>query len=108
TVKKIADGLKFRESFGERTPMGIALPAAEDFAQRVRALPGVLRAEIAGSLRRGMDTIGDIDIVCAATPCEPVVAAFTKFHGVKKVLGAGPTKASIIAELETGRDIQVD
>ncbi len=61
TVKKIAEGLKFRESFGERTPLGIALPVAEVFAQRVRELPGVVRVEIAGSLRRGMETFGDID-----------------------------------------------
>ncbi len=108
TVKKIAEGLKFQESFGERTPLGIALPAAEDFAQKVRDLPGVLRAEIAGSLRRGMETIGDIDILCAASSCEPVVAAFTKFHGVKKVLASGPTKASVIVELESGGEIQVD
>lgn len=108
TVKKIADGLKFRDSFGERTPLGIALPVAEDFAQRVRELPGVVRVEVAGSLRRGMDTIGDIDIVCAATPSEPIVSAFTKFHGVKKVLGSGSTKASVIAELDTGREVQIE
>ncbi len=108
TVKKIAEGLKFQESFGERTPIGIALPVAEVFAQRVRELPGVVRAEIAGSLRRGMETIGDIDIVCAASSGEPVVQAFTKFHGVKKVLAAGPTKASVMAELENGRELQID
>lgn len=108
TVKKIAEGLKFQESFGERTPLGIALPVAENFAQRVRDLLGVFRVEIAGSLRRGMETIGDIDIVCAASPGEPVVQAFTKFHGVKKVLACGPTKASVVAELESGREVQID
>jgi|CXWL01.1.fsa_nt_gi DNA polymerase (family 10) len=108
TVKKIAEGLKFQESFGERTPLGIALPVAEVFAQKIRELPGVARAEIAGSLRRGMETIGDIDILCAACPCEPVLQAFIKFHGVKNVLAAGPTKASVVAEMENGREIQID
>lgn len=108
TVKKIADGLAFHASFGERTPLGIALPVAEMFLEKVRALPGVLQAEIAGSLRRGAETIGDIDIVCAATESGPVVRAFTELGGVKKVLASGPTKASIIAELENGKELQID
>jgi len=108
TVKKIAEGIKFRESFGERTPLGIALPVAEGFAEKVRALPGVIRAEIAGSLRRGAETIGDIDIVCSAALGQPVIDAFTKFHGVKKVLASGSTKASVVAKLESGRELQID
>jgi len=38
---------------------------AEQLVERVRAAPGVLRAEIAGSVRRYSETNGDIDIVAA-------------------------------------------
>lgn len=108
TVKKIAEGLQFQESFGERTPLGIALPVAELFLEKVRKVHGVMRAEIAGSLRRGAETIGDIDIIAAAPSGQDVVDAFTRFDGVRQILASGPKKASVIAELETGRKIQID
>jgi DNA polymerase (family 10) len=41
--------------------------------QGLRALPQVRRAESAGSLRRGMETVGDLDFIVAATDVAPVI-----------------------------------
>src|SRR3970040_800410 len=92
SVKKIAEGIAFLERSGGRTPLGIALPIAEVFLERVRALRGVKQAEVAGSLRRGLETIGDIDIVCDAADGEKIIKQFVAFEGVKRVLAAGGTK----------------
>ena len=77
SVKKIAEGIAFLENSGGRTPLGIALPIAEAFAERVGKLNGVKKVEIAGSLRRGAETIGDIDILCDAGNGRKVVERFT-------------------------------
>jgi len=108
SVKKIAEGIAFLERSGGRTPLGIALPIAEVFLDRVRALRGVKQAELAGSLRRGVETIGDIDIVCDAADGEKVIKQFVAFEGVKRVLAAGATKGSVTIELTAGKELQID
>ncbi len=109
SVEKIKSAIAFHESAGDRTPLGIALPIAEQFAARVRELDGVKKCEFAGSLRRGRDTIGDIDLICAATDkhAEAVGEAFRGFEEVKEVLAAGATKSSVRVEVH-GVRIQID
>lgn len=108
SVKKIAEGIGFMEKSGARTPYGEALPIAEEFAEQVGKIKGVRRVAVAGSLRRGVETIGDIDLLCAAANGAAVVKAFTQLKPVKAVLAAGDTKASVKAELGDGREVQID
>ncbi|HCT44766.1 MAG TPA: hypothetical protein DF699_06110 [Phycisphaerales bacterium] len=56
---------------------------------------GVKRCAFAGSLRRGKETIGDIDILIATSDSDTARAAFTTADGVMKVLANGEKKASI-------------
>ncbi|MBI3492539.1 MAG: hypothetical protein HY047_12280, partial [Acidobacteria bacterium] len=49
-----------------RIPLGRATTIAEPFIERLRALPGIVWAYPAGSLRRGQDMVGDVEIVAAA------------------------------------------
>jgi len=108
SVKKIAEGLAFLESSGGRTPLGIALPLAESYVERVRKLPGVSRVEIAGSLRRGKETIGDIDILCDADDGAAVVKKFASLEGVKRVLASGATKGSVTVDGGDEQEVQID
>ena len=108
SVKKIAEGIAFLESSGGRTPLGIALPIAELFAERIRRLKGVKRVEIAGSLRRGSETIGDIDILCNARRGAGIIKQFAAFDGVRRVLAAGATKGSVTVGLDENRELQID
>ncbi|MCH7592346.1 MAG: DNA polymerase/3'-5' exonuclease PolX [Planctomycetes bacterium] len=108
SAKKIAEGIAFLESSGGRTPLGVALPLAESMAEKVLQLPGVRRVEIAGSLRRGAETIGDIDLLCDGKRGKEIVEAFTQFDAVQRILVAGATKGSVTVALGDQREIQVD
>ncbi|MBI1825968.1 MAG: DNA polymerase/3'-5' exonuclease PolX [Planctomycetes bacterium] len=108
TAKKIAEGIQFIESGGGRVPLGIALPLAEALAERIRYLSGVRRVEIAGSLRRGKETVADIDILCETDQGEKAIKEFTSLSDVRRVLAAGETKGSVTIKLPEGGEIQVD
>jgi DNA polymerase (family 10) len=84
-----------------------ALGHAEAMLDRLQAVPGVLRAEVAGSLRRRKETIGDIDLLVAAADAGPVVRAFTQLSGVAAVLAEGPTKASVRLRAGIHADLRV-
>ncbi|MBZ5556867.1 MAG: PHP domain-containing protein [Acidobacteriia bacterium] len=56
-----------------RIPLGRATALAEPFLERLRALSGVVWAHAAGSLRRGQDMVGDIEIVAAADQPRDVI-----------------------------------
>src|SRR5580698_6686818 len=58
---KILTGIKNREAYGRRHLWWDAWQLAEPILAGLRALPQVVRAEAAGSLRRGLETIGDLD-----------------------------------------------
>lgn len=108
SVNKIAESIAFLDTQAGRTPLGVALPFAEAIAEQVRTLSGVKRVEIAGSLRRGAETIGDVDILCEARDGQAVIRQFTEFAGVQRVLAAGETKGSVAMQVKEGRELQVD
>lgn len=99
TQEKILAGIKFLDSHGQRVRIDVAEPVADALLARLRALPGVIRAEVCGSLRRRRETTKDIDIVASSADPEAVTAAFAKFPEVVQVAGQGPTKCSVVAQL---------
>jgi DNA polymerase (family 10) len=108
SVKKIAAGLAFMEKSRGRTALGLARPIAADLAACISKLKGVKRVEIAGSLRRGAETIGDVDLLCVSDKGLQTVKAFTELKGVRSVSASGATKGSVTVELPDGKELQVD
>jgi DNA polymerase (family 10) len=88
-----------------RVPLGRAWPIVQQVVAALRKVPGVQRAEPAGSLRRMRPTVGDLDILVAATDSAAVMDAFTTLPAVTRVLGRGETKSSI--EFADGMRAQV-
>lgn len=95
--------LQRRES--GRVSIGRARPVALHLLDALRRLPGVEAAEMAGSLRRWRETVGDLDLVVAARNSGEVIEAFVESGEVGRVLGRGDTKASV--ELQDGLRVQV-
>ena len=106
-LESIRQGIAFQAQSAGRMGIGEALPIAAALLARLRELADVKQAEIAGSLRRGRETIGDVDLICSLkndTAGEIVSAQFVKFPEVQRILGQGITKASVI----TTGGLQVD
>lgn len=107
TIEHFRHGIEFLESTSGRVRIGKAWPLAVALRDAMRRQAGVNRCEIGGSLRRGAETIGDIDLLCSAADGAAVVQEFTKLPGVLQILAAGETKGSVLHDLGKQR-VQVD
>ena len=79
-----------------RFPIAIAAPYAAALVHYLQNIPGVRRVVVAGSFRRGKDTVGDLDILATATADSPVMERFTAYEDVAEVLSQGTTRATVI------------
>lgn len=104
--EKLASALARLDAEGAttRTPISVALPLAERIVARMLEVPGVTHASYCGSLRRFCETIGDIDVLVAASDAAAVRDALVGMNVVERVLGSGEGKTSIV----TRRGVQVD
>lgn len=104
SVQKIQESLAFTTDTAQQRPrLGMAMPLAEQIVHRMRGLAGVERAEFAGSLRRGRETVGDLDILVTLsdqTRAAAVSEAFCAMPGVRRVLASGETRASVMLDLK--------
>ena len=84
------------------------LPIADSIAQAVltylRKLRSVVRADALGSLRRGVSTIGDIDIAASTVKPEETVSYFLKYPH-EKIIEKGPSGATLL--LTNGRQVDL-
>ncbi len=100
TVDNIKESIEFMAQSGGRLHIGIAQGVADRFVEMMSAVKGTTKCAFAGSLRRGKETIGDIDILIATSDPEAAREAFTNAKGVMKVLANGEKKASIRVAIE--------
>ena len=106
-LEQIKDGLTMREAASQRRSLGTAVKVARGLLEEFGKLDGVDKIENAGSVRRGKETIGDLDFLLTTKPKADAVAMlkrFSEFPQVKKVLVLGDTKCSVL----THDDLQVD
>lgn len=88
--------LAINEMDKSRIPLSQAQKIASSIVSELRKIKQVENIEVAGSIRRKKATIGDIDIVVLTSNPEVVAREFSKMKFVKRVLGIGKEKASII------------
>src|SRR5690625_4403826 len=97
SAERILKSIEYLEKFGERIRLDQAHDLAQPFYEFIRELDGVMECQVAGSLRRSRETIGDIDILASAEPdkMESIFDAFVSHELVQEVLGRGETKSSV-------------
>jgi len=103
----ILRGLGILKQGAARPLLGIALPLAREFAERLSKVDGVKKAEPAGSLRRMKETVGDIDILVISSKPSKVMNMFTSMPEVQTVLAQGLTKSTVILKDGIQADVRV-
>ena len=100
--QKYLDGIELLRRYQGRSRMDVGLLYGQALEERVSAIPGVIRAELAGSARRRRETIGDLDIVVGAKSEDhnSVIEAILAFPGIAEVKGHGESKVSLILEAD--------
>ncbi len=104
SADKLLRGLELLESAGGRVLLNVAAETATAVVDAVSAAPGCLRIAPAGSLRRAVESIGDVDVLAAAVDSAPLMAALTALPQAAEIIASGPTKTSI----RTATGLQVD
>ncbi len=88
---------RFLLSFGAQT--------AESLSAEFNTLPGIECVEPAGSLRRGRETIGDLDLLVTGPNAVGVLDFIVKHPKTQEILGQGENKASVTFSIER---LQID
>jgi len=105
----ILKGIELHERAQERISIFEATIVVEEVLAYLHRSPKFLRLSPAGSLRRMRETVGDIDILAGGRPkdSQELIAWFTRFPEVVRILSAGETKSSILVTAPGGQR-QVD
>jgi DNA polymerase (family 10) len=95
TEENILKGIAMLKRTEGRTYFPEAWILADSFLTALRSQPGVVRAEIAGSVRRARETVGDLDLLVASDDPEAMCREFARLPQVNDVIAQGGTKTSI-------------
>lgn len=105
TEENILEGIEFLKRSRGRFLLGEIWPVVKEIENRLLQLKEVQQIEVAGSVRRRKETIGDVDFLVVSQKPKKVMEYFCSLPGVVKVWGKGPTKSSV--RLEEGLDIDL-
>ncbi len=107
TAKSLLQGIEVLRKRPKRFLYAQAAPIVADILEHFGRFPFVKKIEIAGSFRRGKETVGDLDFLLISKEAEKVMHAFTSMRGVKKVIAHGTTRSSVLLENGMQVDIRV-
>jgi len=93
---EISKGVSMIEAGSGKNPIYRVLPLALEIKKNIEKVKGVKKVEIAGSLRRMKEVVGDIDILVTSDYPEKVMDVFTKMDGVSRILAKGSTKSAVM------------
>jgi DNA polymerase (family 10) len=106
---KLIKGIEDYRKNSSRFRIDVARQHAERISDLIRQFPGIETITPAGSLRRGRETVGDLDLLVTGPACEPDVVAAAVEHVaslplIDKLLARGQNKVSFTLR----NNLQVD
>jgi DNA polymerase (family 10) len=107
TRDNILKGIAAWRAGRSRTSLSVARAIAGQIIGVLQAHGGVDRIEVAGSVRRGRETVKDIDILVTSHTPERVMRTFVGLPMAAEVLGHGPTRATILHQDGLHVDLRV-
>ena len=105
--KNLIEAIERSRRLRERLPLYVALPYAERLVREILARPEITHASVAGSLRRGRDTVGDLDLVAATTDAPATAAAFLSLPGINEAIEQGEKKVAALCDLGLRVDLRL-
>jgi DNA polymerase (family 10) len=105
--RQVLDAIAAHRAASRRWLLDAATAAGEPFVEHLNRVRGVRRAVLAGSCRRGRETVGDLDILVTTQDAAAVIAAFRSYAGMDHVLSAGHTRASAVLKNGMQVDLRV-
>ncbi len=107
-VENIRKGVELRASASDRISIGLAIPVVEEILEYLHKTVGdkIGRITPAGSVRRGRETVHDIDILVETSQGAAVIDAFVHMPGVTQISGAGDTKGSVMLQDRVQVDVR--
>jgi len=103
--KIILRSIEFVRSTLGRKLLAYGEPVAEYIKSLIEDHPAAERVEIAGSIRRGVETIGDIDILTITKKPKEIIDYFTSLEVADEIIAKGSKKA--IIRLEDGLECEL-
>lgn len=109
TEENILKGIDLLSKANDKHLYHLAKQAADKILEVISLLKEVKRCEIAGSIRRKKEIIGDIDIVVSATgkDTEKVFDTFVGHPDVESVIARGETKSSVVLRSGINCDLRI-
>lgn len=95
TEEQILKGLDFAASAGARFLWAQANAHAQALREHLLECSSIEKLELAGSYRRGRETVGDLDILVTSSDFTQVMDRFAAFDSVADILARGDTKMSV-------------
>lgn len=107
SVQNILRGIELLGLVGTRIPLPTAYRIADSIRVALKRSELCTRVEIAGSIRRMKDTVGDIDILVTTDHPEKVMELFTKLPLVRDVISKGTTRSAVLLKSGLQADLRV-
>lgn len=109
TEENILKGIALLEKHIDKHLYSTAKEAADRIVEILRKQKGIIRCEVAGSLRRRKEIIGDIDILVSTKPsaAKQIMGLFTSHQDVEKIISKGETKSSVLLKSGINSDLRV-
>jgi DNA polymerase (family 10) len=95
TAAKLLAAIQSRAKYADSFRVDQVAPAVREILEYLRDQPETSRAEVAGSFRRGKETVHDLDFLVASKHPKAIMEAFVAPPWVESVIASGPTKTSV-------------
>jgi DNA polymerase (family 10) len=107
TEQAILNGLAIASAAGQRLLWAEADAIAQSLQERLKACTAVKQIAVAGSYRRGKETVGDLDVLVTADDVEAVMDCFAGFPDIASVTARGDTKMAVRLDNGFQMDLRV-
>ncbi|MGN8062174.1 DNA polymerase/3'-5' exonuclease PolX [Ralstonia sp. 22111] len=105
--ERLLEALNARLARDRRYGLAIAKPCADALTHYLLASGLVDQLVVAGSYRRGRDTVGDLDLLITGRKRAQIVEHFVHYNEVATRISAGPTRASVVLKNGMQVDLRV-